>query len=51
MPEVYVHGARASNLKQVIDFLSGDAHDRSKVQIYANGRFWDFEDVVGQRRV
>jgi hypothetical protein len=31
--EIWVHGGKARDLQQVIGFLSGDAHDRSKVRI------------------
>lgn len=42
--EVWIHGARARSWDQVIEYLSGDAHDRSKVQIYVNGRFFSITE-------
>ena len=34
--EVWVHGSPAHSFGQIQSFLSGDAHDRSKVQLYRN---------------
>lgn len=36
-----VHGSVASSWKQVAGFLTGDAHDRSKVQVLVDGKFYD----------
>lgn len=32
--EIYVHGMRASNLREVLKYANGDAHDRSKITVY-----------------
>jgi hypothetical protein len=34
--EVWLHGSPARSLEQIMWYLSGDAHDRSKVQIFVN---------------
>lgn len=31
---VYVHGGYARNLEQVSQYVSGDAHDRSKIEFF-----------------
>jgi hypothetical protein len=36
---VFLHGAQARSWEQVITYLRGDAHDRSKVQVLVNGGF------------
>lgn len=45
--EIWVHGAPARDIRQVVSYLTGDSHDRSKVQIVyvdENGRrsWFDF---------
>ena len=35
----WVHGYPAHSLEQVVSFLTGDAHDQSKVQWYDGKRF------------
>lgn len=42
-PWVWVHGAPARSLKQVVDYLSGDAHDRSKVEFFDGYKFRPLE--------
>lgn len=37
---VFIHGSLARDWAQVAEYLSGDAHDRSKVQVLVNGRFY-----------
>ena len=37
----WVHGAPARSFEQVASYLTGDAHDRSKVQVVVNGEFHD----------
>lgn len=38
-PGIWVHGAPARDLEQVESYLSGDAHDRSKVEWFDGSRF------------
>lgn len=38
-PGFWVHGSPAHDLAQVVDFLAGDDHDKSKVKFY-DGEFW-----------
>ena len=45
-PSIWVHGCRARDLKQVESYLSGDAHDQSKVQWYDGNQFHDL--VIGE---
>lgn len=39
--EVLVHGSLARDPDQVRDYMHGDAHDRSKVQVLFEGKFHD----------
>ena len=41
-PEVLVHGMRARDIEQVMSYLSGDAHDRSKIQWFNGVKFYNF---------
>ena len=41
-PAFFVHGMPARNVEQVLDFLSGNAHDVSKVQFFDGTRFHNF---------
>lgn len=41
-PEILVHGMRARNVEQVMSYLSGDAHDQSKVQWFDGNKFHNF---------
>lgn len=45
-PGIWVHDSRARSLEQVESYLSGDAHDQSKVQWYDGDRFHDL--VIGE---
>ena len=36
----WVHGVPARNIDQVVSYLTGDAHDQSKVQFYKDGKFY-----------
>lgn len=36
--QILLHGERAGNIKQVIRYIEGDAHDRSKVQFLSPGK-------------
>jgi hypothetical protein len=40
-PKVFVHGVPPRDIANVLDYIEGDAHDRSKVQ-WINGKFNDF---------
>lgn len=50
--EFWIHGLRAKSIQQVKDYLDGDAHDRSKLQVFVYnedgdsryGRFYDLLD-------
>lgn len=33
---IWVHGAPARSLEQVVSYLTGDDHDRSKVQVHVD---------------
>jgi hypothetical protein len=35
----WVHGSPARSFEQVAEYLTGDAHDRSKVQVYDGKHF------------
>lgn len=37
----WVHGMQARSFEQVAGYLTGDAHDQSKVQVYVDGEFYD----------
>lgn len=41
-PDMYIHGVPAENVEQVLSYLSGDAHDVSKVQWFDGERFHNF---------
>ena len=34
--ELWCHGMKARNLEQVLSYLTGDDHDKSKVQVFVN---------------
>lgn len=36
---LFVHGSAARSWAQVASYLLGDAHDRSKVQVFVNSQF------------
>lgn len=38
-PAVHVQGIPARSIDMVLDYLNGDAHDRSKVQFYTGEKF------------
>lgn len=38
---LWVHGMQARSFEQVAGYLTGDAHDQSKVQVYVGGQFYD----------
>lgn len=40
-PQIWLHGQPARTLEEVIKYLSGDAHDRSKVQFFDGKEFHD----------
>jgi len=37
----WIHGFPARDMEQVAEYLSGDAHDQSKVQVLVDGKFYD----------
>ena len=41
-PHIILHGMNARNLDQVASYVSGDAHDRSKVQWFDGNRWHDW---------
>lgn len=38
-PGIYLHGVPARDLEHVVSYLTGDAHDRSKVEFFDGERF------------
>ena len=50
--QFWVHGMPARNIDQVIDYLSGDAHDRTKVQWHDGKNFITVVDrfPIGKKR-
>ncbi|MGZ4745702.1 MAG: hypothetical protein ACXVYY_01330 [Oryzihumus sp.] len=38
---LWVHGLPARSYEQVAAYLTGNAHDQSKVQVYVGGQFYD----------
>lgn len=45
--EIWVHGAPARSWEQVAEYVNGDAHARSKLQILVGGRFYPVKIGVG----
>jgi hypothetical protein len=43
---IWVHGAPAHDLGQVNGYLTGDAHDQSKVEWFDGETFWNLRDLV-----
>lgn len=46
----WVHGMRARDLAEVESFLTGDAHDKSKVQWFDGKKFHTLIDIVENAR-
>jgi hypothetical protein len=40
----WVHGAPARDFDQVLEYLKGDVHDQSKVQIVIDGHFYGLDE-------
>ena len=38
--EIWVHGFPARDWEQVVQYINGDAHDRSKLQVLVDGKFY-----------
>jgi hypothetical protein len=43
---IWIHGFPAKSWNQVVQYLDGDAHDQSKVQVLVGGKFYSL--VLGE---
>lgn len=41
LAEIWIHGFPAKSWEQVVEYATGDAHDRSKLQVLVDGKFKD----------
>lgn len=43
---IWIHGYPAKSWEQVVKYLDGDPHERSKVAVLVDGRFYDL--ILGE---